>query len=120
MIDYPNNADGDALRRIASDGVDMSLPRIIEFHVDVPNESAAKNVAKALSDNGYEIKIFYDEGELEDDEPLDEDEFGSSWTVYAKVMMAPDYEKIIKIQAEIDRIVQPIDGKSDGWGTLVK
>ena len=33
---YPDDADGDALRRIASTGADMSRPMQIDFFVAVP------------------------------------------------------------------------------------
>jgi hypothetical protein len=32
--------------------------------------------------------------------------------------MIPEYNEIIRIQAELDRIARPFGGKSDGWGVM--
>ena len=43
---YPNDADGDALRRVAGSGADMSRPMTIDFSVASPNREAADQVAQ--------------------------------------------------------------------------
>jgi hypothetical protein len=42
--DYPNDADGDALRRIANDGSDMSQPMEVDFTVDVGSSNPATDI----------------------------------------------------------------------------
>ena len=79
---FPGDADGDALARIAADGVDLSCPRVIEFAVAAPDEEAAQKIAAALTDTSYQVQIYYDEGGHVD--PADE-EFGLSWRVCAEV-----------------------------------
>jgi regulator of ribonuclease activity B len=44
---YPNDSDGDALRRVVNDGSDMSKPMFIDFQVAVPDEAAANVLAKS-------------------------------------------------------------------------
>ena len=121
MALYPNDADGDALARIAADGVDMSQPLVIEFAVAVPDEPSAHAIEKALMKARYKTETYYDEGEPDKNCAIDSDdsEFAPSWTVYALVRMVPEYHEIIRIQEDLDRIARPIGGKSDGWGTLV-
>ena len=119
MDNYPDDADGNALARIAADGVDMSKARLIEFAINAPNEYSSKDILKTLIENGYDSEIYYDEGELDYDEETSE-EFGPSWTVYAKIKMVPEYDEIIKIQAKLDRLAKPLGGYSDGWGTMVE
>ena len=119
MNAYPQNADGAVLTRIAARGVDMTRPRKIEFAVAVPDENAAEAVSLALRRNDYGAEIYYDEGERDETGCIpDTGEFAPSWTVYTEINMVPDYERIIEIQAELDRIATPLGGKSDGWGTL--
>lgn len=120
MIQYPNDADGNALARIAADGIDMSKPLLIEFAIDAPNEAAANAIAKTLNDKNYKTDIYYDEGELDDDVEPDSDEFGPSWTVYANVEMVPEYKRIIEIQETLDAYAKQHGGTADGWGTLVE
>jgi hypothetical protein len=45
----PGDADGDALRKVAESGADMSRPTVIEFSVDVPDERAARRVAEVVA-----------------------------------------------------------------------
>src|SRR5262245_62037121 len=55
--EYPNDADGKALRRIAATGADMMRPMVIEFSVDVPDETAARAVAEGVSTHGYTASV---------------------------------------------------------------
>jgi hypothetical protein len=74
-----------------------------------------------LVDAGYDAEIEYDEGEPDEDGQIDPDdeEFGPAWDVYAKVEMVPEYDEIMRIQAELDRLAGPLGGKSDGWGVIL-
>ena len=55
---YPDDADGDALRKVAESGADMSRPMVIEFSVDVPDERAARRVAEVVAPVGFYPSIF--------------------------------------------------------------
>jgi hypothetical protein len=121
MTTYPDDADGAILADLAAQGIDMSQPLLIEFPVAVPDEVSANSTLKAMTEAGYESHIEYDEGEPDDDGEIDPDdeEFGPSWTVYANVRMIPEYNKIVRIQAELDRLAWPFGGNSDGWGVML-
>ena len=119
MTDYPEDEDGTVLAGIAAEGVDMSLPLLIEFFVSVPNEMSAHSCLKAVNKAGYRSRVDFDEGEPDFDSEIDDaDEFGPSWTVSVEIRMVPEYNEIIRIQAELDHIGQPFGGKSDGWGVM--
>jgi hypothetical protein len=116
---YPDDEDGRVLAGLAADGMDMSMPRLIDFPVAVPNEEVAKVVAKAVADQGYEAEIYFDEGDADDSGRVpDAGEFAPSWSVYVEVTMVPEHSRIVEIQSELDRIAGPLGGKSDGWGTM--
>lgn len=130
MKTYPNDADGDALRRLAESGVDMSRPRPVDFMVDVEDEAAAQRVLEKLTASGYECEIDFDDGEPDldeddgDHEDLDapedidpDDEFGPAWTVVASVVIVPDYDEVIKRQRDITAACEP-DGYCDSWGVF--
>ena len=92
---------------------------MIEFFVDVPGETAAENCASAINKAEFRSRIEFDEGEPDFDSEIDDaDEFGPSWTVCVDVQMVPDYNDIIQLQAELERITQPFSGKLDGWGIM--
>jgi hypothetical protein len=114
MPDYPNDPDGDALRELAAEGIDMSQPQLIEFIV-------AAQIEAALGEAGYQAHVDYDEGEPDEEGEYDPDdpESGPSWTIYVGVSMAPAYDELVRIQAELDRIADPHGGHSDGWGVMI-
>jgi Regulator of ribonuclease activity B len=102
---YPNNADGDALQRVADHGSDMSQPMSIDFCVAVPDESAGNSVSEVATARGYVTEVVRDDD-------------SSSWTCYCRKEMVPTYDAIIAAQDELDELSKPFGGYSDGWGTL--
>ncbi len=122
MTDYPNDDDGNVLADLAAQGVDMTQPLDIEFPVSAPDEASANSIEKALIDAGYECIVEYDDGELDEDDETaeDDEEFGPMWTVYVSVEMIPDYDEIIRIQADLDRLSGPSGGICDGWGVMLE
>lgn len=121
MVSYPDDDDGAVLARLAAHGIDMTLPLLIEFPVEAPDEESANKTLSAMSKAGYDSEIEHDPGEPDDDGEIDPDdeEFGPSWTIYTRICMVPAYDEIVRIQSELDRIAQPFGGYSCGWGVLL-
>jgi Regulator of ribonuclease activity B len=118
-MQYPNDADGQALAAIASSGMDMTTPTLIEFAIDVLDESAGNAVLNVVSSHGYQTELYYDEGEP-DYQDGDDEEFGPSWTVYAVAQMQPTYENVVGHQARINELVAEIGGNCDAWEVKLK
>jgi hypothetical protein len=112
-LDYPDDADGDALRRVEAAGNDMSRPMEIDFQVAARDEETARLVAEEAARSGFRTEIWFD-----DEEPGLDDEDSLPWTCKCTKTMLPKYESIIAIQAELDRIAQPLGAYADGWGTF--
>ncbi len=110
-LDYPNNADGDALRRLVAGGNDMSKPMDIDFAVAAWDEAAAKCVAEEAVKLGYrtDISFFRQDGDDGSHPP---------WTCTCTKTMVPDYNALIAVQVELDRIARPFGAFADGWGTF--
>lgn len=70
MSQFPDDADGEALELLASQGIDMSQPIQIEFAVAAPDEESAKAIEDALIQAGYEAVAEYDDGESMGDEHM--------------------------------------------------
>lgn len=120
MTTYPDDEDGAVLAALAAQGVDMSMPLLIEFAVAVPDEESAEDCLQAIIRAGYASRIEYDEGEPDYEPEVDDaDEFGPSWSIYVDVQMVPEYKEIMRIQAELDRLARPFGGMSDGWGVML-
>ena len=102
-LDFPDDADGDALRRIAQDGSDMSKPMEIEFAVAAPDEDSARAIAKAAASRGYRTDV-------------DRDGAGT-WSCYCARSMVATYKAVVEGQAELDALSRLHGGYADGWGT---
>ncbi len=103
--EYPDDADGKALLRVATDGADMSKPMEIDFFVDVSDEDVGEQVADAATEAGYEVTV------TQDDET-------EEWTCFCSKTMLATYDGVIEAQAELDRLAEPFGAKTDGWGTF--
>lgn len=109
---YPNDADGDALRRIAADGNDMSRPMEVNFQVAAPDEPTAKKFAEAAVKLGYRTSVYaYDPEEKEE-------ELTDPWTCECTKDMVLTYDAVIAAQLELDEIAQSLGAYADGWGTF--
>ena len=105
-VDYPDDADGDALRRIAASGADISKPMDIDFFVAASKEATAKVVADKAAELGYCTEIWFDEEGL-----------SAPWTCGCTRLMIPTYPSVIAAQGELDAIARPLGAFTDGWGT---
>jgi hypothetical protein len=104
MNSLPNDANGDALRRLAADGSDLSRAMPLEFHVAAPSEKVGQQLAQAQG-SGFTTSVWRD------------DETGE-WTCTCTKTMVPDHAEITRIEQQLDAIAQPVGGHADGWGTF--
>jgi regulator of RNase E activity RraB len=105
MNNYPDNADGDALRRLAEGGADMTSPMIIGFAVAIPDESIGKAIALKAIETGYKAGV-------------GQDSESSEWTCYCSRSMFATYADVINCQLELDKIAVAYGGFVDGWGAI--
>jgi hypothetical protein len=103
-MDFPNDADGDALRRVAERS-DMSKPMDIDFAVEVPSKSSGEEVQRLAAQRDFRPTLHFDETD-------------QRWTCYCAKRMVPTYEAVMAAQKELDELSAAFDGYSDGWGTL--
>ena len=104
-------------------GVDLSKPIEVEFTLDVADEDMGSKLQDELKAAGYLVELEYEPGELEEDEAVvDEgvlEEFGPSWTLYARVQIVPTYEEIMARQENIGRLASKYGSTCDGWGAML-
>ena len=104
--DYPDDADGDALRRLAGDGSDMSKPMSIDFQVAVPDLESADRLAEAVAKLGYRVAVYESPG------------CRLPWTTECSTRMLATYAGVIAIQAELEELSRQFGGFPDGWGSF--
>ncbi|MGA2776092.1 MAG: ribonuclease E inhibitor RraB [Steroidobacteraceae bacterium] len=105
MTDFPNDADGDSLRRVQDSGSDLSSPMSIDFTIIAPNEHAARTIADLVSAQGLDPSISDNEGK-------------STWSVYCSKFMLATYDGVVAVQAQLNEIAARYGGRCDGWATF--
>ena len=101
----PDDADGDAMRRVIEDGSDVGRPMDIDFMIACPDVAAAESIAPLAEAAGYGVSISVDEED-------------GAVTCYCVRRMLLDYDALMACQAELDEMGQKYGGWIDGWGTF--
>jgi len=104
---YPNDENGDALRRMEAEGDDLTRPRDIEFTVVFPSERSAKQFVSHMRTQGYEASPEFSET-VE----------GFPWDVIVVKHMVPSYAEIGDFETMLQSAADPFGGHNDGWGSF--
>jgi len=106
-MNYPDDANGDVLRRMAEAGDDLTRPRDVEFTVVFPNENTAKQLVDQVCALGYAASAEL-AGTVED----------FPWDVIVVKQMVPSHEAIGAVEDRLQRLADTFGGRNDGWGCL--
>jgi len=102
---YPNDANGDALRRMEAQGDDLAQPRNIDFSVAFADEISAQHFAEHFRAMGYEVAL----------EPNESDrEFPCELVVVHH--MVPTYDAITAFENVLQVAANAWGGHNEGWG----
>jgi len=105
MTNYPNDNNGDQLRRVAEDGADMTSAMIIDFTVSAPDERSARAIAALAEKQGF-------------DPSLGDNGGGKPWSVYCSRSMLATHEGVVAAQAQLDALAAGHGGHCEGWATF--
>ena len=103
---YPEDDNGDALRRLEAHGDDLSKPRNIDFTVVFKDASSAGKFAEHFRALGHEVSV-EERTETNQDFP---------WDVVVVQHMAPSYEAISNVEDLLQSVADGLGGHNDGWG----
>jgi hypothetical protein len=104
-MEFPDDADGNALRELVLAGSDLSRPLTIDFTIAIPTPEAGQAIAEAAEAVGYQVAV-------------EQDAESTSWTCYCTRDMIASYEALIAMQEELNRLSEPHGGYCDGWGSF--
>ena len=103
--EFPDDVDGETLRRVVDAGADLLRPMVINFSVAAPDEAAARAIATIVAAVGF-------------DPSLGEDEKSKAWSVYCSKSMLATYDGVVAEQIVLAALVAPHGGAYEGWGTF--
>ncbi len=102
---FPDDENGDVLRRMYDGGDDLSRPRIIDFCFIFPERHRALAFAGIVDDRDLEICIsYYEEREM--------------WQAIVKRHMIPTHGDITALELRLAAHAESVGGEPDGWGCM--
>ena len=102
---FPNDANGDALRRMESEGDDLNRPRSVDFNVVFADGRSAEHFAEHFRALGHEVSV--EARETDQDFP---------WDVVVVKHMAPSYDGVNGFETLLQSVANRWGGHNDGWG----
>jgi hypothetical protein len=102
---FPDDSNGDVLRRLQSQGDDLSSPRDVDFTVIFPDEQAACGFAEKFRIADYAVTV--EMTECNEELP---------WDVRVTRNMVPTHAGISLFEDELGRAASDFNGRNDGWG----
>ena len=105
VADWPEDADGGVLRRLAEHGFDFSKPWSVDFDVDFEQWPPSTNAVELLRSMYGKVTIY------------PPDEHGAGYAEF-QVVGRVSYESVTSIQRRTTAAMQPFGGKCECWGIL--
>lgn len=106
MQTFPNDENGDVLRRMQATGDHLDQPRDIDFNHVFQKEEEAQQFSDAIRRLGYE-KVSYKFWEMKE-----------VWDACVVVFMVPSHAEITRIEQKFDAVAREFFGRADGWGCI--
>ena len=106
---FPNDANGDALRRMQENGDDLTRPRDINFTVIFPSMPVAEAFADHFRERAYRVSV--EKTECVPELP---------WDVVIVSHMIPSHSSISEFEETLEEAASPFGGRNDGWGCFTQ
>lgn len=102
---FPDDLNGDVLRRLQQAGDDFSIPRNVDFSVVFPDERRAEEFARMCRAARYEVTV--QKSDVRPERP---------WDVTIVKFMLMTHAGITEFEMELEAAASSLDGQNDGWG----
>jgi hypothetical protein len=102
---FPNDANGDVLRRMEAQGDALTKPRNIDFTVAFADANSAERFAEHFRALGHEVSV--DATETDQRFP---------WDVVVVQHMVCSYDGITNFEDLLQSVADGWGGHNDGWG----
>jgi hypothetical protein len=104
---FPDDENGDVLRRMAAAGVDLVSPRVLDFEHCFPDEQSARRFYDAVSGTVLEARLIRPD-------PAE----GTGWEVQCRQRMTPTHAAITETETRLATVANRFGGYPDGWGSM--
>jgi hypothetical protein len=104
-MSIPNDADGDAMRRVIAGGADLTRSMRIDFQIDCPDLATAQAIGARVSRDEFEVSVYQNSEH-------------TSATCGCSRDMLLEHSELVRIQAQLSEIARPFGGRCEAWGTF--
>ena len=104
---FPNDENGDVLRRMQENGDDLTKAREIDFTAVFPNKQLAEEFADHFRQMGHEVSV--EETRCVAELP---------WDVIVVNHMLPSHAEISEFENTLETLAATLGGRNDGWGCI--
>jgi hypothetical protein len=104
--DFPDDENGNVLRQMASNGIDLTSPRLVDFEHCFSDERSARAFQAAVAKTVHEARLL----------APDADEDG--WEVQCRVRLIPTHSGITETELRLGALAHSFGGFADGWGFM--
>ena len=104
-MNWPDDADGDVLRRLEDDGFDFSKSHVIDFNVDFDSWPPMPEAIAVLSRH-------YPNARLRQPDANDKG------YVQFQIEAALSYDIVMKVQREVSSLMADFGGRCESWGVM--
>lgn len=104
MTEFPDDENGDVLRRMVESGDDLSKPRMIDFSVIIPTIGDAETFCELATTANFKVRI------------LSQPTYDGQIDITASRVMIPTYEAISGTEMLLEKLSSRFGGRNDGWG----
>jgi hypothetical protein len=105
--DFPDDANGDALRRLQKNGDALVKLRDVDFTVVFATEELAREFAEKFGQLGHKVSVT--KSNCVPDLP---------WDVLVVNHMVPSYDEITRFEEALQGTADNLGGRNDGWGCI--
>jgi len=108
MMTFPNDENGDVLRRMQASGDNLTKPRDVDFAFIFDKEDDARGFCAAAHTLGFDRidRRFWAEKK--------------AWDVSVTIFLMPTHAEITATEMKLDTLAREFCGRADGWGCLAQ
>jgi hypothetical protein len=106
-FDFPDDENGDVLRRLQKNGDNLTMPRDVDFSVVFATEESAQKFAEYFVRCAYKVSVT--NSNCVPDLP---------WDVVVTKHMVPSHNEITEAEETLQDIAEGLGGRNDGWGCI--
>lgn len=116
---FPDDENGDVLRRMHDDGVDLTCPRIVNFEHVFPDERSAQSFASEVRPEVVRVEVYA----AQDDSLLARLLSGLTgkkppFEAQCQVRIVPTHDAITATETKLAAMAERFGGRADGWGSM--